>query len=222
MQSTQTWASLRGLYISGVKDGGETSQCSSTVLWLLEQAHRLQFVSLTLEEPLCLPRLTQLKHLQLTLKESFRNLAQPLIGLTSLQTLYLEDGSLTREEHEAVNLDLKGLHQLHSICLCEVVPTSLILPQSTGLHLQMTRYSTLLKDVWQENASFLESAYVCEFDKACASDKPELPSFLVGSSGLKSVILALNGSGLSRSKGLNAPFLQLECVLVHCFGDLSI
>lgn len=222
MQPTQTWASLRALHISGVKDGGETSQCSSTVLWLLEQAHRLQFLSLTLEKPMCLPRMAQLKHLQLTLKDSFRDLAQSLIGLTSLQTLYLEDGSLTREEHEAVNLDLTGLHELHSICLCEVVPISLSLPQSSALHLQMTRYSTLMKDVWQENASFLESAYVCEFDEACASDKPELPSFLVGSSGLKSVILDLNGCGLSRSKDLNEPFLQLERVLVHCFGVLSI
>ena len=111
------------------------------------------------------------------------DLAQSILGLTSLETHYLEDNIITlecEEAPEAADLDLKGLSWLLSLSLNNVVPAPLILPKGAALHLEVTWYPSLMEYVWHESASNWKSVYVWDLDETYISEKSELPSFLVG------------------------------------------
>ena len=232
MLPSNNWAVLRGLKITVTSSYAQTEEFCTAILWLLEHTDKLQFLRLKLTEQLFanlslhkqLPHLAKLEHLQLSLEDgSLCDLAQSLKALTSLRTLYLEFNRHTSQFDDRPDLDLSGLGKLRSVSLADVVPGSLNLPKGAALHLQMCRLSHLMEDVWKQHAPVLESVYLSVGNGDVIADASQLPKFLVGPSGLKSVILQLTSFGTSEHPiQLSGSFLQVECIILQCFLEVCI
>ena len=199
-QSDNSWEQLRWLEIEcsiliGPSDWNERSLLlHSMLMWLLGSARQLAFLQLQMEEIRSVPCLTQLKHLNLVQKGSFKHLAGSLRHLPSLQTLSLESRAGDGHDPERrPHLDLAGLSQLHTVHLSGIVPASLTLPEGAALHLRMNSLEYARQEIWSSVALALQSISITCL--VFITEVSQLPRIFAEPSGLKSVILCLDGFG---------------------------
>ncbi|EIE18831.1 hypothetical protein COCSUDRAFT_59762 [Coccomyxa subellipsoidea C-169] len=110
----------------------EVISLNSAIVWLLRSAANLDYLFLRTQELRCMPHLAQLRHLQLSLREDFRAVAQSLSNLKNLETLPLDQAHRVSPDEEA-DFDLTGIDKLQTVMLTNVVPASLLLPRGAEL-----------------------------------------------------------------------------------------
>ncbi len=159
--------------------------------------------------------------------DGIRRAAESLDQLVNLESLFLRHGLGVGPE-ECPHLALAGLSFLHNVTLCDVVPSHLTLPPDAALNLRFHSMHNARDGIWRGFASALQSVHV--LDEDCQISKAsQLPQYLTGSSGLKSIILILSSIGTNDNNNvarekivLSGSFLQVIELVLNCSVDLRI
>lgn len=229
MQADVDWASLRALAIErvhrlpGVSAGAAVDLVNfhSAVAWLLGNAKQLAFLCMNLYGLSCVPRLTQLKHLQVSLHGSVRQLAQSLGNLPNLQTLYLSQTSLV-ETLQRPSLELAGLNRLQSVSLSNVVPACFTIPLDAALHLRLYSLEDARQEVWGPLAWALHAVMIYAIGDT-VRHLTELPNYIIGPVYIKNVMICVYQLGTCDLPiDLSGFFLLAERVILRCSGDMYI
>ena len=226
LQTDNTWASLKAATIvllsarTRPHSTAEVISLNSAIVWLLRSAANLDYLFLRTQELRCMPHLAQLRHLQLSLREDFRAVAQSLSNLKNLETLHLDQAHRVSPDEEA-DFDLTGIDKLQTVMLTNVVPASLLLPRGAALHVWMRCWGDAHAPIWQSVASALEFFWVG--NDTMESVILQLPDILLVPSGLKTIVVDVDTLGTCAAPiVLCGPLLQVECLILQCTGDMNI
>ena len=227
MQADVDWASLRALAIErvhrlpGVSAGAAVDLVNfhSAVAWLLGNAKQLAFLWMNLYGLSCVPRLTQLKHLQVPLHGSMRQLAQSLGNLPNLQTLYLNQTGHVRPLQRP-SLDLADLSRLQSVSLSNVVPACCTIPLDAALHLRLYSLENAWQEVWGALAWALHSVMIYAMDDTIMR-LTELPNFITGPVHIKTIMICAYQLGTC-DKPLDLCVMLAKRMILQCSGDMYI
>ena len=225
LQAGHSWASLTATKVTNPDNYcvGSTVAFQSALYWLLCNAKGLRFVRLELKTLRCMPRLAQLRHLQLYIYDGTGNLGQSLSNLRDLQTLYLKQDADLFPVQSPV-LALTGLSQLRSVKLSNVVPASLALPLGAALHLRLRSMEDAHAAVWNSCVDFLQSVHVRDrTDAGCLRNASELPDFMSGPSVLETIVLRLKRFGAPEEPAyFSQSLLQARRLVLQCTDELRI
>ena len=221
MRSDNDWMNLRAL--EACCSGEITPEIQSALIWVLRGARNLSFLNLSLHRLAVMPRMTQLRHLQLQLDSDFCQVAESLTELQQLQTLYLRQIEYEGLPRFNPVLDLAGLPELHSVSLRNIVPSSLTLPEGAPLHLWLYSLKDAREGIWRGVAHSLQSIILFDGDQTGIATVAELPRFLQRSSGLKSIFMALVSLGSAEDPlPLSGSLLQVNTLVLECTTDMCV
>lgn len=175
-----------------------------------------------MEEIRSIPCLTQLRHLTLAQKGSFKHLAGSIRHLPSLRTLSLEaEADDGYDPERRPHLDLAGLSQLHTVILSDILPASLTLPEGAALRLHMSSLECARQEIWSSVALALQSISIDCCDVII--EVSQLPRIFAEPSGLKNILLCLNSFGDKEHPiEFYGAFLQVEWLLLKTQNELCV
>ncbi len=192
--------------------------------WLAGQARQLQYLNLTLIQLKGLPRLPQLKHLQLHLKNGdCRRVAGCMTdALPSLQTLHIICHNDSQDD--APELLLAAMTQLRSLALRGVLPASLALPESTQLHVRVHDIYAARHPIWISLLPHLRTFHIDMQKEDSSFDAEEnIPQFLFGPSSLETLIVSVSGFGTVKAPiKLRGSFLEVERLGIDTLDDIHV
>ncbi|EIE18828.1 hypothetical protein COCSUDRAFT_59759 [Coccomyxa subellipsoidea C-169] len=192
--------------------------------WLAGQARQLQYLNLTLIQLKGLPRLPQLKHLQLHLKNGdCRRVARCMTdALPSLQTLHII--CLNDSQDDGPELLLAAMTQLRSLALRGVLPASLALPESTQLHVRVHDIHAARHPIWISLLPHLRTFHIdMQKEDSSFDAKENIPLFLFGPSSLETLIVSVRGFETVKAPiQLRGSFLEVERLAIDTLDDIHV